>query len=66
MSFENCLSAGVLKCMICKDSCLVDYGTYSPSTLMMDGTAVAQWLRCCATNRKVACLIPAGVIQNFP
>ena len=24
------------------------------------GTAVAQWLRCCATNRKVAGLIPAG------
>ena len=33
------------------------------------GTAVAQWLRCCATNRKVAGSIPAGVsgfllIQN--
>jgi len=26
------------------------------------GTAVAQWLRCCATNRKVAGSIPAGVI----
>ena len=26
------------------------------------GTAVAQWLRCCATNRKVADSIPAGVI----
>ena len=25
------------------------------------GTAVAQWLRCCATNRKVAGSIPAGV-----
>ena len=29
------------------------------------GTAVAQWLRCCATNRKVAGSIPAGVIGNF-
>jgi len=29
------------------------------------GTAVAQWLRCCATNRKVAGLIPAGVIGFF-
>jgi len=29
------------------------------------GTAVAQWLRCCATNRKVAVSIPAGVIGNF-
>ena len=28
-------------------------------------TAVAQWLRCCATNRKVAGLIPAGVIGIF-
>ena len=29
------------------------------------GTAVAQWLRCCATNRKVGCSIPAGVIGIF-
>jgi len=29
------------------------------------GTAVAQWLRCCATNRKVAGSIPAGVIEKF-
>jgi len=29
---------------------------YSPTV----GTAVAQWLRCCATNRKVAGSIPAG------
>jgi len=28
-------------------------------------TAVAQWLRCCATNRKVAVSIPAGVIGKF-
>ena len=28
-------------------------------------TAVAQWLRCCATNRKVAGSIPAGVIEKF-
>ena len=27
--------------------------------------AVAQWLRCCATNRKVAGSIPDGVIGNF-
>ena len=26
-------------------------------------TAVAQWLRCCATNRKVAGSIPDGVIR---
>jgi len=29
------------------------------------GTAVAQWLRCCATNRKVAGSIPAGVCGYF-
>jgi len=29
------------------------------------GTAVAQWLRCCATNRKVTGSIPAGVIGFF-
>ena len=29
------------------------------------GTAVAQRLRCCATNRKVAGSIPAGVIGFF-
>ena len=28
-------------------------------------TAVAQWLRCCATNRKVAGSIPDGVIAIF-
>jgi len=34
---------------------------YSKST----GTAVAQWLRCCATNRKVAGSIPATVSRFF-
>jgi len=29
------------------------------------GTAVAQWLRCCVTNRKVAGSIPVGVIGIF-
>ena len=29
------------------------------------GTAVAQWLRCCAKNRKAACSIPADVIGFF-
>jgi len=33
--------------------------------LLCLGTAVAQWLRCCATNRKVAGLIPAGVIGIY-
>ena len=29
------------------------------------GTAVAQWLRCCVTNQKVAGLIPNGVTGIF-
>ena len=29
----------------------------------VQGTAVAQWLRCCATNRKVAGSIPDDVID---
>ena len=33
--------------------------------LFIVGTAVAQWLRCCATNRKVAGSIPAGVNGYF-
>ena len=32
---------------------------------MYTGTAVAQWLSCCATNRKVAGSIPAGVSGYF-
>jgi hypothetical protein len=33
--------------------------------LKYGGTAVAQWLRCCATNRKVAGSIPDGVSGFF-
>jgi len=33
--------------------------------IIISGTAIAQWLRCCATNRKVAGSIPAGVIGIF-
>jgi len=32
---------------------------------MFRGTAVAQWLRCYVTNRKVAASIPAGVSGFF-
>jgi hypothetical protein len=34
-------------------------------TEMHKGTAVAQWLRCCATDRKDAGWIPAGVSGFF-
>jgi len=33
--------------------------------LLVVGTAVAQWLRCCATNRKVAGSIPPSVDGIF-
>jgi len=32
---------------------------------MVVGTAVAQWLRCCATNRKIAGSIKDGVFGIF-
>ena len=36
-----------------------------PKHKVKTGTAVAQWLSCCATNRKVAGSIPDGVIGIF-
>ena len=38
---------------------------YLKSPCFVGGTAVAQWLRCCATNRKVAGSIAAGVSGFF-
>ena len=43
-----------------KSSCEIQF-----SLITVSGTAVAQWLRCCATNRKVAGSIPAGVSGFF-
>ena len=40
-------------------------GLTTKSARQNRGTAVAQRLRCCATNRKVAGSIPAGVIGIF-
>ena len=42
-----------------------DRGSTVVKVLCYSGTAVAQWLRCCATNRKVAGSIPAGVSGFF-
>ena len=41
-------------------SFMIHFIIVSPSTI-----AVAQWLRCCATNGKVAGSIPDGVIGIF-
>ena len=38
---------------------------FRPATWKKWGTAVAQWLRCCSTNRKVAGSIPSDVIGIF-
>jgi len=37
----------------------------TPGTISIKGTAIAQLLRCCATNRKVADSIPDGVVGIF-
>ena len=47
------------KCCLPVDS---DFEVFIPYS---GGTAVAQLLRCCATNRKVAGSIPAGVIDKI-
>ena len=44
---------------------LKNYCRYLPLSYLLKGTAVAQWLRCCDTNRKVAGSIPAGVSGFF-
>ena len=40
-------------------------GTVQISSVTQHSNAVAQWLRCCATNPKVAGSIPDGVIGIF-
>ena len=44
---------------------LVGCLNYLYFNIFFGGTAVAQWLRCCATNWKVAGSIPDGVIGIF-
>jgi hypothetical protein len=39
--------------------------TYLLVILPFSGTAIAQWLRCCVTNQKVAGSIPEGVLEFF-
>ena len=43
---------------------LIFYRTLSQALITLR-TAVAQWLRCCATNRRVAGSIPHGVTGIF-
>jgi len=53
------------KCCHHQDLYMQFYDILSPIYISSGGTAVAQWLRRCATNRKVASSIPAGVIGIF-
>ena len=46
-------------------SALATWLEFSPRSCSFSGTAVAQWLRCCATIRKVAGSIPTGVSGFF-
>ena len=39
--------------------------THFVLSTLLKGTAVTQWLRCCATTRKFAGSIPDGVIGIF-
>jgi len=43
----------------------IKFTVFWNDTLHVAGTAVAQWLRCSATNQKVAGSIPAGVSGFF-
>ena len=43
----------------------VNICTFLMCSFNMWGTAVAQWLRCCVTNRKVAGSIPGSVSEFF-
>ena len=58
----------ILKCCLTTNlekSSLSNYHYYLLSVTYYVNIAVAQWLRCCATNQKVAGSIPAGVIGIF-
>ena len=48
-----------------RGSTVVKVLCYKSEGIYIKGTAVAQWIRCCATNRKVAGSIPAAVSGLF-
>ena len=55
----------VMVCAVDKAYLNVNNGSNYFLLFINRGTAVAQWLRCCATNRKVAGSIPDGVNGIF-
>jgi len=54
-----------LCCVNARNTKLAIIHDNEPSSCTGGGTAKAQWLRCCTTNRKVAGSIPGGVIGIF-
>jgi len=63
---ENSVINTVITCCVCnKESLHFAHHVYFSYYSKRLGTVVAQWLRCCATNRKVAGSIPAGVSGFF-
>ena len=61
--FRKYLSYGVPIINICNPG--VHYETPCIYIYIFMGIAVAQWLKCCATERKIAGSIPAGVSKFF-
>ena len=61
LTYSNTVSAYVRHMLPVEVFCII----ISSDTNYSLGTAVAQWLRCCATNQKVAGSIPAGVSGFF-
>ena len=59
--FQDSRLIKVLRLSALRTGCLYPPGNIPGTHFCYSGTAVAQWLRCCATNRKVAGSIPAGV-----
>jgi len=57
----------VANCLVATQErlCLLRFVSYCYILLTKLGTAVAQWLRCWVTNRKVAGSIPGGVSRFF-
>jgi hypothetical protein len=55
----------IVNLLICYLDCIESNATFAQRMDPGRGTAVAQWLRFCATNRKVAGSIPDGVIEYF-
>jgi len=62
LTIVNLATYNIVMMLICK---LVTMIWRNLIVCVKVGTMVAQWLRCCPTNRKVAGSIPAGVIGFF-